>query len=279
AGAVAAAARAAGAEIRTAAEVTRLRVARGRVAGVALAGGEEVAARAVVSCIDPKTTLAQLLDAEHLGPSLRFAIGNVRARGAVAIVHFALDALPQLKGAPEDPRHLGGRIQVAAALDDLERAYDDAKYGRLPRRPYLELNLPSLADPSLAPAGKHVLTAWVQYPPYGLRHGSWEEHREALGDAVLATLEEVAPGIGRRLLARRVLTPLDLERRYGLHQGCLYHVEPALDQLLYLRPLPHFARHRGPVPGLYLGGAGTHGGLGASGLQGRNAARAVLDDG
>ncbi len=275
-GALRKAAEAAGATVRTGAEVEKIVVKNGAASGVTLAGGEEIPASAVVSNADPKTTLMSLIGPVHFEPSFVLAARSVRSRGTVAIVKFALDALPAFTGAPDDPAHLAGRVQIGASLDDLEKAFDDTKYGRLPERPYLDLSLPTVNDPSLAPEGKHVLSAWVQFPPYHLRDKSWDEARDDLGRVVEQRIEEHAPGFAGRILARDVLTPLDLERRFGMNGGCLYHAEPALDQFLYMRPMPRWARHRMPAAGLYLCGSGSHGGGPLTGLAGRNAAQAIL---
>ncbi len=266
----------AGVAIRTEAEVDRIVVRQGAATGVALASGDEISAPVVVSNADPKTTLFTLVGPIHFAPSFVHAAGNVRSRGTVAIVKFALDELPAFTGAPADPAHLAGRIQIGACMDDLERAFDDTKYGKLPEAPYLDLTIPTIADPSLAPEGKHVLSAWVRFPPYHLRERTWDDARDDLGKVVERRIEEHAPGFSDRILARDVLTPLDLEQRFGMTEGCLYHAEPALDQFLYMRPLPRWARHRMPTSGLYLCGSGTHGGGPLTGLAGRNAARAIL---
>ena len=272
------AAEAAGATIRTAAEVSGIRVKRGAVSGVELDTGERIPAPIVVSNADPKATLLRLVSPCELDPSFAMAVQAIRCRGTVAIVTLALAGLPEFTGAAHDPHRLAGRIQIGADLDDLERAFDDVKYGRLPERPYLDLTIPSIADPGLAPEGRHVLSAWVQYPPYHLRGSGWDEARETLADTVVRRIEDHAPGLAASVLARRTLSPLDLERRFGVTEGCLYHAEPALDQCLYLRPVPGWARHRMPIEGLYLCGSGTHGGGGLTGLAGRNAARRVLGD-
>ncbi len=268
----------AGATVRTGAEVARVRMRKGAATGVTLASGEEIAAARVVSNADPKTTLLELVGPAHLDPSFLLAVRGVRCRGTVAVVRFALDRLPRFAGAPDEPARLAGRIQIGADLDELERAFDDAKYGRLPERPYLELTIPSIADPSLAPEGQHVLSAWVQYPPYHLRDRSWPDAKDDLAAVVERRIGEHAPGFADSVLARVVSTPLDLEERFGVREGCLYHAEPALDQCLYLRPVPRWARYRMPIENLYLCGSGTHGGGGLTGLAGRNAARAVLSD-
>jgi phytoene dehydrogenase-like protein len=173
---------------------------------------------------------------------------------------------------------LRGRIHIGASVDELERAYDDAKYGGISRRPYLDVVIPSLVDPSLAPAGHHVLSAYVQYTPYRLRSGSWASEREALGDLVTRTLEEYAPGFASLVVARQVLTPLDLEETYGLTGGHPFHGEPSLDQMFLARPLIGWARYRAPVAGLYMCGAGTHPGGGVTGGPAMNAAREILKD-
>lgn len=275
------AARAAGVDLVAGAEIGDIAITRQadgiRAQGVVVAG-ELVPARAVVSTRDPRSTLLDRVGARHLEPALVRALASLRCRGTVGIVSFVIESLPRFAGAPDDDRMLAGRIHVAASLDDIERAFDDTKYGRLPRRPYLEVTLPTVTDPSLAPAGVHVLHAWVQYPPAVLRDGTWDEASEALGDIVQSTLAAAAPGFGEHIRARRVLTPADLEVRFALPGGSPYHLEPALDQSLFLRPLPGFYRHRSPVAGLYLAGPASHGGYGLSGLSGRNAARIVAGD-
>ena len=271
-------AKAAGAEIRTGARVDTITVKSGRVHGVVLEGGEEIAAGTVLSTLDPKTTFLNLLEPGHLDPQTHWRAGNIRSRGTVATLLYALDALPTFHGAPEDPAHLAGRIQVGATLDTLERAFDATKYGRLSECPLLFLTVPSVVDPTLAPPGKHVLTAWVQYPPETLREGTWETRADDLVASVESTLQEVCPGFTDHILARRLLTPADLAQRFGLAGGGLYHAEPALDQMLHLRPMPNCGRHDTPLPGLYLGGAGSHGGGPLTGLAGANAAQRVLQD-
>jgi phytoene dehydrogenase-like protein len=195
-------------------------------------------------------------------------------------VHLALAALPSFTavGGEDAAGLLAGRIHIGPEVDDLERAFDEAKYGGIASRPYLDVTIPTLADPSLAPAGQHVLSAYVQYTPYRLREGSWPERREEVGDATVRLLEQYAPGIGKLVLHRQVLTPLDLEERYGLTGGHPFHGEPSLDQLFLTRPLLGWGRYRGPLPGLYLCGAGSHPGGGVTGQPGANAAREILKD-
>lgn len=280
--AIADAAAARGAEIVVGTEVAGvLADGEGRAAGVMLEdldGGAtaEVSARAVVSGLDPRRTLLELTDASCLEPEHAIAAKNVRARGTVALVQIALGGLPAFRGGGED--HLGGRIVIGETLDRLERAFDGVKYGELPEKPCLEITVPSLADRSLAPEGKHVMQVWAQYAPYDLAAGSWDERREELGELVVSRIEEHAPGFSELIEHRRVVTPLDLERRLGSPKGCLYHAEPALDQMLFMRPMPGWYQYRTPVENLYLCGPGTHPGVAMTGLSGKNAAATVLED-
>jgi phytoene dehydrogenase-like protein len=272
--------RGAGGEIRTGTTVARIRVRDGRANGVVLEDGEEIDARVVLSGADPKRTLLDLLDPEVLGPSMAWRVGNLRSRGAVAKVNLALSGLPRFSADTLEggERRLRGRIVLAPGLDAIERAADDAKYGRLSEEPYLEATIPSLIDPGLVPEGRHVMSVIVQYAPYRLAEGSWDERRDALGDRVVRTLERYAPGLAALVTARQVLTPLDLERDYGLTEGHPYHLEPGLDQIFAWRPLLGYARYRMPVDGLYLCGSGAHPGGGITGAPGANAAREVLAD-
>jgi phytoene dehydrogenase-like protein len=269
-----------GAEIRTGAAVERIAAQDGRVTGVVLAGGEEIPASAVVSAVDPHRTFLSLLDPALLDPEDLLRIRGYRQNGMASKVNLALDALPAFTavGSEDATRLLAGRIHIGPEVDDLERAFDDAKYGGISRRPYLDVTLPSITDPSLAPAGKHVLSAYVQYTPYRLREGDWNARRDEVAAAALRLLEEHAPGIGRLVLHHEVLTPLDLEQRYGLTGGHPMHGEPSLDQLFVTRPLLGWARYRGPLSGLYLCGAGTHPGGGVTGTPGLNAGREILKD-
>ncbi len=279
--ALAAAARAFGAEVRTGTEVVTVTTADGRATGVALASGEEIAAPLVVSGADPKRTLLDLVDPVTLGPSMRWRAGNIRQPGVVAKVNLVLSGVPRFPAANGDERLLRGRILVAPGIDAIERAFDASKYGRPSDTPVLEATIPSLADPTLvsgAPEGTQVMSVIAQYAPYRLRDGDWDTSREALGDRVLAVLESVAPGISSLVAARQVLTPLDLERDFGLTGGHPLHAEPALDSFFLWRPLLGYARYRMPVEGLYLCGSGAHPGGGISGWPGQNAAREILAD-
>jgi phytoene dehydrogenase-like protein len=207
------------------------------------------------------------------------AVANIKYKGACAKVNLALAELPRFaEPAGGDGAALGGVISISPSLEYLERAYDEAKYGAPSRRPYLEAVIPTLADPSMAPPGKHVLSILAQYAPYRLNEGHWNERREQLGDAIVDTLSEFAPNLKGAILGRQVLTPLDLEQTFGLTGGNIYHGELTLDQLFFMRPVPGWAQYRTPIDGLYLCGAGAHPGGGLSGLPGRNAAREILKE-
>jgi phytoene dehydrogenase-like protein len=281
--ALASAARAAGAEIRTGVEVVAVTSSGGRATGVVLANGDEIAARAIVGGIDPKRLLLSLVDPVALGPMLGWRAGNIRQPGVVAKVNLVLSGLPRFPAAgPDGDRLLRGRVVVAPGIDVMERAFDASKYGRPSETPVLEATIPSLVDPSLvagAKRGTHVMSVVAQYAPYRLRDGAWDDTaRNALGDSVVAVLESVAPGIGALVTARQVLTPLDLERDYGLTGGHALHAEAGLDQWFAWRPLLGHARYRMPLEGLYLCGSGAHPGGGITGGPGQNAAREILAD-
>jgi phytoene dehydrogenase-like protein len=277
AGALAAAARAFGAEIRTDADVAAVTMQSERATGVALATGEEIPARVVASAADPKETLLRLVDPEVLGPTLRWRASNIRMPGCTAKVNLALSGVPAFSGV-ESPQQLHGRIVIAAGIDHLEQGADAAKYGRMSDHPYLEATIPSLVDPTLATDGRHAMSVIAQWAPYRLRQGTWETEREGLGDLVVKTLESYAPGLSNLILGREVLTPPDLERDFGLTAGHVLHGEPGLDQIFGWRPLLGFARYRMPIDGLYLCGSGAHPGGGVTGVPGANTAREILKD-
>lgn len=280
--ALAAAAREAGAEIRTGAEVARINAKNGAVTGVVLKSGEEIAARAVISNADPQRTFLQLVDPLHLDPSFVVKMQNYRSRGTTAKVNLALSGLPAFSAlagsAAAANGALAGRIHIGPEIDYLERAFDDAKYGDFSKAPYLDITIPTIADPTLAPAGKHVMSINVQFAPYALRAGDWKQRGEALGEAVIRTLSAYAPNLPGMILHQQVITPLELEQTYGLTGGDIYHGELSLDQLFTMRPLLDWARYRTPLQGLYLCGSGTHPGIGLTGLSGANAAREILKD-
>jgi phytoene dehydrogenase-like protein len=281
AAALASAAQRFGVEIRTNAPVAALTTTEGRASGVALSSGEELRASVVVSSLDPKRTLLQLVDPVLLGPTLSWRAGNVRLPGVVAHVRLTLEKLPRFAASGgDDPARLSGRIVIAPGIDYLERAFDASKYGRISDEPYLEATIPTLSDPSegLAPEDGHVMSVIVQWAPYHLRAGDWTSEREGLGDLVMKTLETYAPGLSDLVVGRQVITPLDLEQDYGLTEGHPLHGEPALDQFFAWRPLLGLSRYRLVPPGLYLCGAGAHPGGGITGGPGQNAAREILAD-
>jgi len=214
------------------------------------------------------------LPAEFVGDLARF-----RYRGSSGKVNLALDALPDFTAIPGPGPHLRGAISISPSLDYMERAYDDAKYGMYSRRPYIDIVIPSLTDPSVAPPGRHVLSCFVQYAPYHLRASTWDAEREAFGDTVIDTIAEHAPNLRDIIRHRQVLTPLDLEREFGLTEGNIFHGELSLEQLFFLRPAAGWAKYRTPIRNLYLCGSGAHPGGGIMGAPGRNAAAAVMSDG
>jgi phytoene dehydrogenase-like protein len=282
--ALASAVRAAGGEIRTGADVAAVTSRDGAVTGVALASGEEIASSVVVSGLDPKRTLVELADPVTIGPTMRWRAGNYRTPGVVAKINLVVDRLPTfLAAGGQDEQLLRGRIIVAPGIDAIERAFDAAKYGRPSETPVLEATIPSLVDPSLvdgAPAGTHVVSISAQYAPYRLREGGWDDpgRADAFADRVVGVLDELAPGFASSVRAREVITPLDLEREYGLSGGHPLHGEQALDQFFLWRPFLGSGRYRLPIDGLYLCGSGAHPGGGITGQPGQNAAREIVSD-
>jgi phytoene dehydrogenase-like protein len=283
AAALADAAREAGAEIRTRARVERVHVRDGAAAGVVLEGGEELRARAVVSNADPRTTFLRLVDPGELEPDFLEKVRAYRSKGVAAKLNLALDALPRFAaldgaGEREAAERLSGRVHVGPDIDYLERAFDAAKYGDFSPAPYLDIVIPTLTDPDLAPEGRHVMSVYAQFAPRELKRGDWETRREEFADAVVGTLASYAPGIESLILARRVVTPADLEREYGMAGGHTLHGEMSLDQFYAFRPVIGWTQYRTPLRGLYLCGAGTHPGGGLTGLPGANAAREIVKD-
>jgi phytoene dehydrogenase-like protein len=270
------AAREVGAEIRTNATVGGIHVRDGRATHVLLDDGQELSARCIVSNADPRRTLLTLLERGNLDPNIVRDVRNITYRGVLAKVHFALDTLPRFRGVEHEERLLAGRVVVGPSVAYLERASDDAKYGSVSREPYVECTIPSLLDPSLAPAGKHMLSAYVQYAPYDVQGGWSSAARERLADAVVNTLARYAPDLPSTILHRHVASPKDLEDSFSLTEGNGYHGELSLDQILFMRPIPGSANYQTPVPNLFLCGTGTHPATGVSGTSGFNAAREVL---
>ena len=276
--AMASAAKQAGAEIRTDAAISEIRVTDGRATGVVLASGEEISARAVVSNADPKRTLMRLVDPAHLAPDFVQKIKNYRSVGTVAKINLALSALPEFPALTTkgNGNLLQGRIQISPEIDYLERAFDESKYGNFSRQPYIEIAFPSLSDPTLAPAGQHVMSIYMQYAPYNLKNSDWESQRKALGETVVKTIAQYAPNLPRTILRHQIITPADLEATYGLTGGQIFHGELALDQFFTMRPLLDWARYKTPIENLYLCGNGTHPGTGLTGGSGANAAREII---
>ena len=276
--AIAGAARTAGAEIRTNAAVGRILVRGNRAEGVVLDNGDELKARVVASSVDPRLTFQRLLDPGTLPAEFLADIRRYKFRGSSAKVNLALEALPDFTALPGPGSHLRGAISISPSVDYMERAYDDAKYGRFSRRPYIDIVIPSLTDTTLAPPGKHVMSCFVQYAPYALKEGTWDERREAFGDTVVDTLAEYAPNLRQIIRHRQVVTPLDLEREWGLSEGNIFQGELTLEQLFFLRPAPGWAQYRTPIANLYMCGSATHPGGGIMGAPGRNAAARIVAD-
>lgn len=275
--AMANAAREAGAEIRVGESVARVLVGDGRVRGVALEDGREIPATTVISNADPRRTMLDMVDPVDLDPVFLTRVRNYRCRGTVAKINLALSRLPSFSGVTGES-DLAGRVHIGPNLDYLERAFDASKYGNISPQPYLDLTIPTVADPSLAPPSKHVLSIAVQFAPYALAGGrAWDAtNKSELLSNVLQTLEDYAPGLHSSVEHTQVFSPADLEEIYGLTGGHIYHGEPSLDQLFTMRPILGWAQYRMPIEGLYLCGAGTHPGGGVSGGPGQNAARAII---
>jgi len=265
-----------GADIRTETPVVRVKTVGGRATGVVLESGEEVDAGVVMSSLDSRWTFVKLLDEGVLDPAFIDEVMRYKYRGSSGKVNLALDSLPELACKPGRGGWLRGAISFSPSIDYMERAYDDAKYGAYSKRPYIDCIIPTLVDPSMAPPGKHVMSCFVQYAPYKLREGTWDEKKEAFGDTVVDTLSEYAPNLKKLILHRQVLTPLDLEREWGLTEGNIFQGELSLEQLFFNRPVPGWARYRTPVEGLYMNGSATHPGGGIMGANGRLAALEVL---
>jgi phytoene dehydrogenase-like protein len=275
---IAEAARSLGVEIRTEAPVERLLISGDEVTGVVLGSGEEVTARLTLSSLDPHQTFDRLTPAGHLDSAFLEEVARYRYRGSSGKVNLALDGLPEFTCLPGAGDHLRGAISFSPDVDYLELAYDDAKSGRFSRRPYIDMVIPTLVDPSMAPPGKHVMSCFVQYAPYHLADGDeWDDdRREAFGDAVIDTIAERAPNIRDLILHRQVLTPKDIEERFGLSEGNIFQGELSLEQLFFNRPVPGWARYRTPLRQLWMCGAATHPGGGIMGASGRLAALQVL---
>jgi phytoene dehydrogenase-like protein len=278
--AMTAAAKEAGAEIRTQAEIKEIRVKDGAATGVVLASGEEISGKAIISNADPRRTLLKLVDPTHLTPDFVMKLQHYRMPGTVAKVNLALSGLPQFTALKNkdsgNSAALRGRIHIGPEIDYLERAFDESKYGNFSPHPYLEVAIPSLTNDSLAPTGQHVMSVYVQYAPFNLKGTDWDTQRDALGDTVVKTLSEYAPNLPQLIVGQQIITPKDLEDTYGLTGGHIFHGDLALDQFFTMRPLLDWARYSTPIQHLYLCGSGTHPGAGLTGGSGANAAREIL---
>jgi len=277
--ALATSARKLGAEIRTSAPVAQVNVRDGRARGVVLQDGTEIPARMVLSNADPKRTFLGMVPSGELPESFLHAIRGIRMDGPCAKVNMVLAEEPRFRGTSPDATALERTFYtLVPSLEFAERCYDIAKFGEIPEELWVDCVISSNADDSLAPPGKHILTCFVQYVPYHLREGTWDQKRELLGDRVVKKIAEYAPNVPNAILARQVLTPLDLERTYGLTEGNIFHGDLRLEQLFFMRPVPGWSQYRSPIEGLYLCGAGAHPGGGVTGAPGRNAAHQVLRD-
>ncbi len=275
---IAGAARRFGADIRTEASVAQVIVKNGKAVGVALENGDEIRAPVVVSALDPKRTFLQMVEPKDLPDDFVDAIRRFKIRGSSGKVNLSLSELPDFTCLPGVGPHLRGAISISPSVDYLERAYDDAKYGGFSRRPYMDIILPSMIDPGMAPPGKHVMSIFVQYAPSDL-DGGWDEtKREQFGDAVVETLAQYAPNLPGAILHRQVLTPWDIDRKMGLTEGNIFHGELTLHQLFCLRPAAGWADFTTPVRSYYQCGSGTHPGGGITGASGRLAALKILGD-
>src|SRR6476620_3743795 len=269
----------AGAEIRKEAPIAKIIVKNGRAVGVALSNGDELYAKVISSSVDPRHTFIEFIDNGNLPGDFLDEVRRYKYRGSSGKVNLALDALPDFKCMPGPGAHLRGAISISPAVEYMERAYDDAKYGKFSRRPYIDMVIPSLTDPSVAPPGKHVMSCFVQYAPYKLKPGlNWDQLRDDFGNTVIDTISEYAPNLKNIILHKQVVTPLDLEREWGLSEGNIFQGELSLEQLFFLRPVSGFARFRTPIKNLYMCGSATHPGGGIMGAPGRLSALEVLKD-
>lgn len=275
--AIAASANAAGAEIRTDAEVQKIKIEHGRALGVVLRSGEEYDASLIASNLDPKRTFLSLVDQQHLDAEFLDLIHKYRCEGTSVKINLGVSALPNFRALPgaQGPQHRA-TMHICPDIDYVEKAWDDAKYGRPSEQPLLEMTSPTQYDPSLAPTGKHIIGIFLQYAPYRLREGTWDQLREPFTQRVLRIIDEYAPGFSNGIEHVQTLTPLDLEREFGLTGGNIFHGEMSVDQMFMLRPVSGWARYRTPIRGLFMCGSGTHPGGGVMGTPGHNAAREML---
>jgi phytoene dehydrogenase-like protein len=276
--AIAGAALEAGVEIRKEVAVSKILVKNGVAQGVVLEGGEEIRADIVSSSVDPNLTFLKFIESSELPADFLEDVRRYKYRGSSGKVNLALDGLPDFTCLPGPGNHLRGAISISPSMEYMERAYDQAKYGEFSRRPYIDMVIPSLTDPSVAPPGKHILSCFVQYAPYKLASGTWDEQREAFGNTVIDTISQFAPNLKNLIIGKQFITPLDIERQTGLTEGNIFQGELSLEQLFFLRPAAGWARYRTPIKKLYMCGSATHPGGGIMGAPGRLAALEILKD-
>jgi len=276
--AIASSARSLGAELRTDSPVSQVTMRNGRATGIVMENGDEIEAKVVVSSVDPKLSFLKFVDPSQLPNDLVEDVRNYDSKGSSGKVNLALDAAPNLSAIPGDGPHLRGAISISPNIDYIERAYDQAKYGQFSEKPYIDVVLPSMIDPGMAPPGKHVMSCFVQYAPYHLSESNWPEQREAFGDAVVDTLSEYIPNLKDIILHRQVMSPWDIEQSIGLSGGNIFQGELSLSQLFFLRPVPGYADYRTPIREYYQCGSATHPGGGITGAPGRLAAVEILKD-
>ena len=268
----------AGVEIRKQVAVSKILIKNGVAQGVVLEGGEEIHAGMVSSSVDPNLTFLKFIEARELPGDFLEDVRRYKYRGSSGKVNLALDGLPDFTCLPGPGNHLRGAISISPSMEYMERAYDQAKYGEFSRRPYIDMVIPSLTDPSVAPPGKHILSCFVQYAPYKLASGTWDEQREAFGNTVIDTISQFAPNLKSLIIGKQFITPLDIERQTGLTEGNIFQGELSLEQLFFLRPAAGWARYRTPIKKLYMCGSATHPGGGIMGAPGRLAALEMLKD-
>ena len=276
--AIAGAALEAGVEIRKEVSVSKILIKNGVAQGVVLEGGEEIRADIVSSSVDPNLTFLKFIESSELPADFLEDVRRYKYRGSSGKVNLALDGLPDFTCLPGPGNHLRGAISISPSMEYMERAYDQAKYGEFSRRPYIDMVIPSLTDPSVAPPGKHILSCFVQYAPYKLASGTWDEQREAFGNTVIDTISQFAPNLKNLIIGKQFITPLDIERQTGLTEGNIFQGELSLEQLFFLRPAAGWARYRTPIKKLYMCGSATHPGGGIMGAPGRLAALEILKD-
>ena len=268
----------AGVEIRKEVAVSKILIKNGVAQGVVLEGGEEIRADVVSSSVDPNLTFLKFIEERELPADFLEDVRRYKYRGSSGKVNLALDGLPDFTCLPGPGNHLRGAISISPSMEYMERAYDQAKYGEFSRRPYIDMVIPSLTDPSVAPPGKHILSCFVQYAPYKLASGTWDEQREAFGNTVIDTISRFAPNLKNLIIGKQFITPLDIERQTGLTEGNIFQGELSLEQLFFLRPAAGWARYRTPIKKLYMCGSATHPGGGIMGAPGRLAALEILKD-